>query len=246
MKTLLAVPHRYQRPVEGVGVRVDRHLQLQPGTAGRGLLDRFKSAVEHLEAGLPGGRGFPGQIDAARFERRIGERLDLLDLRQRRLGYHAELQRVPECGRVVLQFGKLLRIHRTEGERDGIAVGLGLGIRHAPFVGVPVAEFHPADGAAARLAVFGQMLFGPAAAPVFQPDFLRRGGGAGEMHNHLVNLARVLPHHAVAFGQRQAKGRGVKGRGPERQAEARDGKANQPDTGTGKQGMGLKARFHEL
>ena len=82
------------------------------------------------------------------------------------------------------------------------------------------------------------MLLGPAAAPVFQPDFLRRGRGAGEMHDHFVNLARVFPHHAVAFRQRQAEGRGVKGRGPQRQAEARGGAAQPAKCGNRETGQG--------
>src|ERR1035441_1087494 len=206
----LAVPHGHQRSVKGIRVRVCGDSQLQPGTAGRSLFDRLQSAVEHLKAGLPRRREFPGDIDAARFERRIGECLDALDLWQEGIGYHAKRQRVTECRRVFLQTGILLLICWTEDERGGIAIGPGLDSRCAPFVSVPVAKLHPADGAAARLAVFGQMLLGPPAPPVWQP-----------------------------------KGRGVKRRRPDRHDEARDSEPNQPNTGTGKRGKDLQARFHE-
>ena len=235
----LAVPHGDQRAVQGIRVGVGYRAQPQAGAVGRGWFQLFECAIEHLEAGLVGGGGLPDQIDDARLQGRIREGLDALNLRQRSLGRHPELERVPEGGGIVVNVRKLFGIHRAEGERDGIAIGFGFCIRCAPPVGVPVAKFHPADVAAARLAVLREMLVRPAAGPVIQVHALWGRGAVFEMHDHLVNLPRVLPHHAAALRQRQAKGRGIKLGGSKWQAEGNGGESNQPYAGTEMQGSGL-------
>src|SRR2546422_191747 len=92
-----------------------------------------------------------------------------------------------------------------ESEGDIRAFCFRFSVRHAPAALEPIAQLHPADIRAARLAIFGQMLLRPAAAPVLEPDLVRRWSFTGEVHNHFVNLTWVFPEQAVAFGQRQCK-----------------------------------------
>ena len=81
-----------------------------------------------------------------------------------------------------------------------------LGIGHAPAVTVPIAQLHPAGAAAANVLVFGQILFGPAAPPIFELHAIWRRGGAFEVDDDLVNLPRILPISSIAFGQQQPEG----------------------------------------
>ena len=78
--------------------------------------------------------------------------------------------------------------------------------------------------AAAWLAVLGQVLFGPAAAPIFEMHRCWLGHGALEMNHDAMNLPRILPHHPVAFGERQPDRRHVQRRAGQRENPKEQGR----------------------
>ena len=77
---------------------------------------------------------------------------------------------------------------------------------------MPIAQFHPAHIAAARLTILGEALFGPPAAPVFQMDVGGVRGGVGKQDAHAVDLAGIFPEETGTIAQRQRRGRGIEGR----------------------------------
>ena len=94
---------------------------------------------------------------------------------------------------------------------NGVAGNGLLGVGDAPSAIVPIAKFQPADIAASWFAVLGDMLAGPVASPIFQPESESCGNGVGEVHGDRVDFARVFPHDPLSILQRYAVRRGVKG-----------------------------------
>ena len=86
-----------------------------------------------------------------------------------------------------------------------------LGVGDAPSAIVPIAQFHPADIAASWFAVLGEILGGPVASPVFQPETETRRHGLGKIDGDRVDFARVIPHNALPVLKGNAVRRCVKG-----------------------------------
>ncbi len=119
-------------------------------------------------------------------------------------------------------------IDGAEGELDGVA-GNGLfGVGDAPSAVVPISQFHPAGITAAQYPVFGQVLLGPVASPVFEAEFETRRDGVGEVHGHGMDFPRVVPLQPLPVRQRHAERRGVKEEG--RRILAKD-RANRHERG---------------
>ena len=211
-ENLGAVPDGQQRAVQRVRVGVGRRVEREAPFARASLLEALDLAVEGLHLRVERGL-FPRQADGAPLIDRVGQGLKAGDCWMRPVCTHPNLERIPEAGRVILERREFFLVYRPERESDLGTLGPGFGVGRAPAAVVPIAQLHPADVAAPRLAVFGQVLLGPAAAPVFEAEARGRRGGARELDDHPVNLARVFPQDAVALGQAQTEWGRVKGGG---------------------------------
>src|SRR3989442_1222550 len=97
-------------------------------------------------------------------------------------------------------------------KKDVRAGRFRFGVSDAPAAGVPIAQLHPPDVRAARLTIFRQMLFRPAAAPIFKMNGLRRRRTRGEMDDHAMDLAWIFPQQTVSVGQGEGEWCGVERR----------------------------------
>src|SRR5205823_3586061 len=97
--------------------------------------------------------------------------------------------------------------------KDGVGAGrFRFSVSDAPATGVPIAQLHPSDIRAAGLTIFRQMLFRPAAAPIFEANSVRSRRTRGEMDDHSTDLARVFPQQTVSVGQGEGEWGGVERR----------------------------------
>lgn len=197
--------HRDQCPIECVRVGIDRHLQPQALAAAGFTIDSVHAAVEGLKRGFPSGGFVPHQPDDTLPESRIRVGLESLNNRECGVAGHAQLQRVTEASRIILHLRELVEVNRLKREYQGVVGTLNVGIRHAPSMLVPVAQFHPANVASAGFAVLGQPLIGPSTAPVLEPDLIRLRRGSAKMNLHPMNLPRVFPHQPATYGEGKRK-----------------------------------------
>src|ERR1043166_4451600 len=225
---LRSIPHGDESSVESVRIGIHPGVKLNAKLRWRKLLNLLNAPVESCDLDASARRLGEGETDRAILDDGIREGFKFFNAWQRRVRRHAKLERETEFRGVVLDLREFLGVDPVERERELAAFNLRFGVGDAPLVGVPVAEFKPAEAAAARLEILRQMFLRPAAAPIFEPHLVGRGRRAGEPDDDPMDLTRVFPHDAVAFGQRQTERRGVKRRSGKRRG-FREGETQQSE-----------------
>ena len=206
-----AVPERDECAIERIGVAIvdSLHPQSRGATAGGRRGDNL--AVERLSPQVGIGSMLPSHVDRALHHGGIGQRVDAANPGEGLIASDTDFEGESCRGRVAFEFRELLGVDGAESEMNGVAGSGLLGVGDAPSAIVPIAQFHPADIAASWFAVLGEILGGPVASPVFQPESATRGNGLCEIDGDRVDFARIIPHNALPVRQGNAVRRCVKG-----------------------------------